>query len=178
MRKTLLKVTLIAVLALSISFNAIKKHHPNMFSSLKNFYVEYPIINTLKKQNLRLLFGCDQESLLTYHFGLKTLFPTYSFPTEETLENKIRSHHAFAGILSQQEALDLYSLGTTPYFIFEEKRHDKSPHFYIAHKNGLRHFTVMDAPIRNGLNIAFLLNGTSGYYPTELSLIDCTLYNL
>lgn len=177
MKKTLMKVTMIAALALSICLGFMNKQNLSSCFAGKSFNFAKPYENS-KKPKTERLFGCNEESLLAYHVGLSRLLPNYSFPDRNYLENAVRSHPAFYGTLSKQQGENLFKASALPYLIFEEKDAKNTSHFYIAHKKGLRHFKAVNALQRNDFIIAAILNGDYQFYLKEESLIRSTVHDL
>jgi hypothetical protein len=159
MKKTLIKIALVAALSLSTI--------PGWSKALA---VPMKFIEAFKTPKgshhfSHLLAMGTQENLKTYHLGLQALFPDYQIPSAQDLLDAIESHPQFFGTLTQSEAIEQFERNAHPFIIFEE---DKG-HFYIAHSGGLRHFTIA------GREFPRFDNGQDFRYPDLSHFLESTL---
>lgn len=167
MKKTLLKIAIYAALTLTtLSGWSQTVPAPKVAFFLAN---QNPSKLSNHTGQFSLYFGLQtDENLKTYHLGLKTLFLDHHIPSSRDLLAAIRNHPHFIGLQTQSEALKQWNKQETPYLIFEEYGKN-SPHFYIAHSCGLRHFTV------NQQAIAGLDNGRDDRFPHLEALVNATI---
>jgi len=173
MKKALLKISIVAALTLSTQLG-FGKNSILPASIARSFDFFQPQMNrsceVVRDYSQLLGLGSD-ENLKAYHLGLQTLFSTHYIPTEHHFMEAIQSHPFFAGTLSQEEGMELFKGGQQPFLVFEEK--GAPSHFYVAHKKGLRHFTVHATPV-DGRMFASLDNGNFCRYPSLEHFLKCT----
>jgi len=115
------------------------------------------------------------ENLRAYHLGLKFFNPDHKVPTVEDLTDSIRSHPFFIGKFANEPTHEEYSILRNkishPFFILETRLNGKSD-FYMAHSNGVRHFSINTS--FKSCKMASLDNGGGKDYPDLDSFIKCT----
>lgn len=131
------------------------------------------VVMTPERHQMSKMFGLNTaENLKAYHYGLKTIYPIHSIPAKENLLESIRAYPMFIGEVTKPLAAAEVSsrLETTPFFIYEIKKQEDAPHFYLASSKGVRHFTV---ELRGVL--ASIDNGVMLAYPMLSHFIECSL---
>lgn len=169
MKKTLLKISLAAVLILSTQIG----HAHKSFN--KNIYFSWPQIQKPSKRNQiysHYLALNTEENLKAYHLGLKALFLDYHIPTVEDLIHTIRIHPLYSGKLNKTEGIKLSEHSQAPFIIFEEQNDEQICHFYIACEQKLRHFSVKS--LSENKKIASIENAGFFEYPTLNRFLQCT----
>jgi len=168
MKKTLFRISMVAILTLSMQLGYSHKAKVE-----KGFYFSWPkarYVLEMKNSYAYYLGLYTEENFKAYHTGLKMLFPTHHLPTFEEMLNSIYNHSEFYGILSKEQALKKVRESAKGLVVFRDK---KTSHFYIAHRKGFRHFSVNTVKVGNA-NAGKLDNLTGLMYPNIDHLLECT----
>ena len=176
MKKTLFRIAVVGALILSTHLGYSSNTNAPALGE-RGLHFSWPQIQeqTKGKNAYSPMFGLNtDENLKAYHLGLQFLFTNHVIPTGSDMVDAIHSHALFCGLLSQEEGSNLFKKSQHPFLIFEEKDCDDMQHFYIAYKNGLRHFTVHATEVAGKLMLS-LNNGVPVRYPTVEYFIKCTL---
>lgn len=174
MKKTLMKITLVAAFLLSSSSfsNSLFATDPvqSAFVAFTQLSTEvekdFSDFSVVSRQGLK-----SEGELKAYHLGLQALNSEYRIPNEKDLLDAIHAHPSFVGVLSDNR--NVYD-GEDSHFIFEMIK-DGKEHFYLSHKKGIRHF-VVNTVVEEGFTTPHLLNATiDTYYPSIDHFIRSTV---
>lgn len=159
MKKTLLKIGIIAGCLLGLSAHLVAKLDSFCFQMFNSKLLEEGNNGLLLSIKRLHSFNHLLDGLKSYHIGLNTIHSNYSIPTLLSLHEQIRSHPYYAG-----------KAGFPKIYEVEEAN---EPYFYLVHAQGVRHFTL-SSHASNGASCVGIDNGTHLSYPTIYHFIRCT----
>jgi len=178
MKKKLVKTVIVAAIATS----SIGLYEKNSRSTKLSENFCHCLISSVKagektvnqRQYTQVFASQTIKNLKLYHSQLQWLNPAYEVPTEMDLVRAVHSHPNYIGKLKTipnvDERVGRLDSNHASFYLFQ-LIHDDEKDYYVAHANGVRHFSIHSkAGTVPGCDNSGAIN-----YPTLNRTIHCTV---